>query len=200
MVFTKVPLPTKVPGTPAVLEIVLPSRHLVRVPAGADSDTLQAHLQEQQAAALAKSSPGAAIGYMLRNWVALRRYTRDKQFKIDNNGAEQALRPIVLGHKNWLFAGTEAAAHCHPVFAGSDLLAPADQSVRLSARRDPARLAASRAAVPRTDPTQVKAAKADLPRPSSRLNGAFLTIRPRLLLVSSISIYVWFATPQLDEQ
>jgi hypothetical protein len=31
--------------------------------------------------------------------------------KIDNNGAEQALRPIVLGRKNWLFAGSEAAAH-----------------------------------------------------------------------------------------
>ena len=59
-----------------------------------------------------RDSPlGAAIGYALRNWVALTRYTGDKRFKIDNNGAEQALRPIVLGRKNWLFAGSEAAAH-----------------------------------------------------------------------------------------
>ena len=72
---------------------------------------LQAYLREQQAAALPKSPLGAAIGYALRNWVALTRYTEDGQLKIDNNGAEQALRPIVLGRKNWLFAGSEAAAH-----------------------------------------------------------------------------------------
>jgi transposase len=74
-------------------------------------DKLQAYRQEQQAAALPKSPLGAAIGYALRNWVALKRYTEDGRLKIDNNGAEQALRPIVLGRKNWLFAGSEAAAH-----------------------------------------------------------------------------------------
>ncbi|HEY6419905.1 MAG TPA: transposase [Candidatus Binataceae bacterium] len=47
----------------------------------------------------------------LRNWIALTRYAEDGRLKIDNNGAEQALRPIVLGRKNWLFAGSEAAAH-----------------------------------------------------------------------------------------
>ena len=72
---------------------------------------LQEYLQEQRAAALPKSPLGAAIGYALRNWVALTRYTEDGRLKIDNNGAEQALRPIVLGRKNWLFAGSEAAAH-----------------------------------------------------------------------------------------
>jgi hypothetical protein len=45
VVFTEVPPPANVPGTPSVLEIVLPSGHLVRVPAGADSDTLQRVLQ-----------------------------------------------------------------------------------------------------------------------------------------------------------
>jgi hypothetical protein len=60
-------------------------------------EKLRAYLQEQQAAALPKSPLGAAIGYALRNWVALTRYAQDGQFKIDNNGAEQALRPIVLG-------------------------------------------------------------------------------------------------------
>jgi hypothetical protein len=52
----------------------------------------------------------AAIGYALRNWVALTRYAEDGLLRIDNHGAEQALRPIVLGRKNWLFAGMEAAA------------------------------------------------------------------------------------------
>ncbi len=48
MVFTEVPKPAKVPGTAAVLEIVLQSGHLVRVPAGADADTLQRVLQALQ--------------------------------------------------------------------------------------------------------------------------------------------------------
>jgi hypothetical protein len=72
---------------------------------------LHAYLQEQQATALPKSPLGAAIGYALRNWTALTRYTEDGRIKVDNNGAEQALRPIVLGRKNYLFAGSEAAAH-----------------------------------------------------------------------------------------
>ena len=46
--FTEVHKPTKLPRTPAVLEIVLHSGHLVRVPAGADSATLQRVLQALQ--------------------------------------------------------------------------------------------------------------------------------------------------------
>jgi hypothetical protein len=48
VVFTEIPAPAKVPGTAAVLEIVLHSGHLVRVPAGADRDTLQRVLQALQ--------------------------------------------------------------------------------------------------------------------------------------------------------
>ena len=74
-------------------------------------ETLHVALQGQATTALPKSPLGAASGYALRNWGALTRYTEDGRLKIDNNGAEQALRPIVLGRKNWLFAGSEAAAH-----------------------------------------------------------------------------------------
>ena len=62
-------------------------------------ERLHAYLQEQQATALPKSPLGAAIGYELRNWVALTRYTEDGRLKIDNNGAEQALRPTCWGAK-----------------------------------------------------------------------------------------------------
>jgi len=48
VVFTEVPLPTNVARASAVLEIVLPSGHLVRVPTGADTDTLQRVLQALQ--------------------------------------------------------------------------------------------------------------------------------------------------------
>ena len=48
VVFTEVPKPAKVPRMPAVVEIVLPSGHLVRVPAGADTGTLRRVLQALQ--------------------------------------------------------------------------------------------------------------------------------------------------------
>jgi hypothetical protein len=35
----------------------------------------------------------------------------DGEIWIDNNGAEQALRPVVLGRRTYLFASSEAAAH-----------------------------------------------------------------------------------------
>lgn len=49
VVFAEVPQPANVPRTPSVLEIVLHSGHVVRVPAGADTDTLQRVLQALQA-------------------------------------------------------------------------------------------------------------------------------------------------------
>ncbi len=48
VVFTEVPLPAKVPRTSSVLEIVLHSGHMVRVPAGADTETLRWVLQALQ--------------------------------------------------------------------------------------------------------------------------------------------------------
>jgi hypothetical protein len=50
---------------------------------------LQAYLQEQEAAALPKIPLGAAVGYGLRNWVALTRYAEDGRLTIDNNGADR---------------------------------------------------------------------------------------------------------------
>src|SRR5271169_1938037 len=50
VVFTEVPRPASVPTTPPVLEIVLRSGHVLRVPAGADNNTLQRVLQVLQTA------------------------------------------------------------------------------------------------------------------------------------------------------
>lgn len=50
----------------------------------------------------------AAIAYALRIRRNLTRYTLDGRLPIDNNLAENAIRPIALGRKNWLFAGSEA--------------------------------------------------------------------------------------------
>ena len=50
VVFTEVPRPATVPTTPPVLEIVLRSGHVLRVPEGADTETLQCVLQALQTA------------------------------------------------------------------------------------------------------------------------------------------------------
>ncbi len=55
------------------------------------------------------SGTANAIDYTLRRWVALTRYLDDGRYPIDNNPIENAIRPIALGRKNWLFAGSEPA-------------------------------------------------------------------------------------------
>lgn len=49
-----------------------------------------------------------AIRYALSRWTALTRYRDDGRLAIDNNTAERAIKPVVLGRKNWLFAGSNA--------------------------------------------------------------------------------------------
>ena len=55
------------------------------------------------------SGTANAIDYTLRRWSALARYLGDGRYPIDNNPIENAIRPIALGRKNWLFAGSETA-------------------------------------------------------------------------------------------
>ena len=55
-----------------------------------------------------KSDTTRAIRYALDRWEALTRYCDDGQLEIDNNAAERGLRAVVLGRKNFLFAGSDA--------------------------------------------------------------------------------------------
>lgn len=65
-------------------------------------DWLEERLQE-----LPPKTPTAkAIGYALKNWQALIRYTEDGRLEIDNNRSERAIRPLTIGRKNWLFLGS----------------------------------------------------------------------------------------------
>ena len=50
-----------------------------------------------------------AIDYSLKRWPALCRYATDGALPIDNNPVENAIRPVCLGKKNWLFTGSERA-------------------------------------------------------------------------------------------
>jgi transposase len=71
-------------------------------------DALHGWLQESLGQLSAKSETTKAIRYMLNRWEALTRYVDDGRIEIDNNIAEQALRTVALGRKNWLHCGSDA--------------------------------------------------------------------------------------------
>jgi transposase len=50
---------------------------------------------------------GQAILYSLKQWPALKVYASNGQVEMDNNTIERQIRPIALGKKNWLFAGSD---------------------------------------------------------------------------------------------
>jgi hypothetical protein len=50
-----------------------------------------------------------ACDYVLRRWPAFARYAQTGDLPIDNNPVENIIRPIAIGKKNWLFAGSERA-------------------------------------------------------------------------------------------
>jgi transposase len=53
---------------------------------------------------------GKAIGYLDKQWPRLIRCLDDGRVEVDNNLAENAIRPFVLGRKAWLFSDTPAGA------------------------------------------------------------------------------------------
>lgn len=67
-------------------------------------------LDENQNNVFPKSLIGKAINYMLGLFENLERYIDDGQYDIDNNLIENAIRPIAIGRKNYLFAGSHDAA------------------------------------------------------------------------------------------
>jgi hypothetical protein len=73
-------------------------------------DRLEAWMKEQIILTLPKSTIGSAIAYTLTLWPRLIRYIDDGRFHIDNNLIENSIRPVALGRKNYLFAGSHEAA------------------------------------------------------------------------------------------
>lgn len=57
-----------------------------------------------------KSALGTALSYMSSYWSKLIRYTERGDLPIDNNSAENSIRPFVVGRKAWLFSDTPAGA------------------------------------------------------------------------------------------
>ncbi|MCF0220175.1 MAG: IS66 family transposase [Muribaculaceae bacterium] len=68
-------------------------------------------MKETYVKVLPKSKIGEAIAYTYSLLPRLSRYVNDGRINIDNNLIENAIRPLALGRKNWLFCGNDASAY-----------------------------------------------------------------------------------------
>jgi transposase len=71
---------------------------------------LHSWMTEQYRAVTPKSPIGKALEYSLKRWKELTLFTTDGTLEIDNNKIENEIRPIALGRKNFLFAGSHESA------------------------------------------------------------------------------------------
>jgi len=97
-----------------------------------DSDATTRHIARQEKSAvilkgfrewldktlpnvLPKSKLGEALSYADKYWDKATRYIENSEWPIDNNPAENAIRPFVIGRKNWLFSNTVNGANASAV-------------------------------------------------------------------------------------
>ena len=86
--------------------------------AGPILDGIFARIEELKPATLPSEPLRKAMDYALNQREALCRYLDDGRLKPDNNTAENAIRPLALGRKNWMFAGSERGARATALFLG----------------------------------------------------------------------------------
>ena len=73
-------------------------------------DKMRIWLDKMEAQVLPKSALGGAITYCRNQWNKLTTFLLDGRLEIDNNRSERAIKPFVIGRKNWLFANTPRGA------------------------------------------------------------------------------------------
>ena len=73
-------------------------------------EAIKAKLDREVNNVVPKSYLGKAVRYTLKEWDKLIVYIDDGRIPIDNNPVENAIRPFVLGRKNWLFSGSPRGA------------------------------------------------------------------------------------------
>jgi hypothetical protein len=74
-------------------------------------DQIQALALQHLHGVLPGSLLGKALHYVTAQWPKLARYVDDGRYPIDNNACENAIRPFVVGRRNWLFSDTVAGAN-----------------------------------------------------------------------------------------
>lgn len=73
-------------------------------------DKFHAWLMRKSERILPSSAAGKAVAYAVKQWPKLIRYLEHADLTPDNNSAERAIRPFVLGRKNWMFSGSPVGA------------------------------------------------------------------------------------------
>ena len=86
--------------------------------AGPIIDGMFTRIEELKLATLPSEPLRKALDYALNQREALCRYLDNGQLKPDNNTAENAIRPLALGRKNWMFAGSDRGARATALFLG----------------------------------------------------------------------------------
>jgi len=71
---------------------------------------LKSWIDKTQPQVTAQNALGKAISYLASNWSKLERYVEEGYLPLDNDAAERAIRPFVIGRKNWLFSDTPKGA------------------------------------------------------------------------------------------
>ena len=70
------------------------------------ADALHGWMLAQRSQVANGGATAKALDYSLKRWQALTRFIDDGRLPIDNNWIENQMRPIAIGRKNWLFAGS----------------------------------------------------------------------------------------------
>lgn len=100
-------------------------------------EAIHTWLESERPKALPKSPIGEAIGYALNHWAALIRPWEAGFLEIDNGASERAIKPVALGRKNWLFAGSDEGGRTAATLMSlcATCKGTGDRPVRLSPRR-----------------------------------------------------------------
>jgi hypothetical protein len=72
-------------------------------------DRIREHILATSKAVLPKSAVGKACSYTLGLWKKLTRFLEYPQLELSNNLAENSMRPVAMGRKNWIHIGSEQA-------------------------------------------------------------------------------------------
>ena len=72
-------------------------------------EAMKQEMEAAKAAVLPASALGKAVSYTLSLWDKLTKFLEHPELELSNNSAENSMRPVVVGRKNWIHVGSEKA-------------------------------------------------------------------------------------------
>ena len=79
-------------------------------------DDMKTWMEQSLRHAVPQSKLESALNYMNQRWQQLTNFLLDGFLEMDNNGAENQIRPFAVGRKNWLFSGSPRGAQASALF------------------------------------------------------------------------------------